>query len=130
MKTKTYMKTNKKMIGSRMTRAALVLGVLLLCAQNLKACYTTLPEPCADGFTFGNCSGENPTFMDLYSTGASYYDVCADAGSHTSNTASSCNPSPQICTFTVHYDGCDGSSSDTPTSFSGYTDILSGTCSN
>jgi hypothetical protein len=122
------MKTNNKMIGSRMTQTALLLGVLL-CAQNLKACVTTLPEVCADGFWTGDCNGDNPNgYADYYVTGAAFYDDCVDAGSHSFGTGSSCDPSPFTCTYTVHVDNCDGSSEDVPESFTSHTYTLVGTC--
>jgi len=125
------MKMNNKMIGSRMTRAALLLGVLS-CAQNLKACWTSLPQPCVDYFQMGNCSGENQTYIDVYVTGASFVDTCANAGNHTNGTSQNCDQfGPVIpCTYTIHIDFCNGRSSDTsaPPSTANEANLF-GTCS-
>jgi hypothetical protein len=109
------MKMTNKMIGSRMTQTALLLGALL-CAQNLMACYVTLPEPCSDGLVSGNCSGESPTgFVYAQITGASSHDVCATASNSQNPSGSyTCDTTSIPCTATLVVFACDGSETDTP----------------
>lgn len=108
------MKINNKLIGSRMTRAALLLGALL-CAQNVKACWISVPVICTDWSINGDCSEDEP-YVDEYSIGASYHNVCSDVGPFYFQTSATCSDAGTSypCTYTLHVDNCDGSSSDTP----------------
>src|ERR1039457_4864318 len=124
------MKINNKMIGSRMTQTALLLGALL-CAQNLKACWIAQPIACADGYSTGNCSGENPTYQDAYVTGASLHDVCVSSTNNDAALHCYTSDVPISCTYTIHVDACDGSSLDipSPTNITVDTVFTSGQCS-
>ncbi len=127
------MKKTNKMTRSRMTRTASLLGVLL-CAQNLTACYIVLPNVCIDISYTGTCSGEYPTtYVDQYSTGASLASYCefGSTGGLGGVSGSSCDQSvtSKGCSYTLHTDYCDGSSSDVPETAGMILTSLKGKCS-
>jgi hypothetical protein len=121
-------KINLKRINMRIKAVAVL---ALFSAISSQACWTTLPDTCVNYFSSGSCGEGQGSWYD-YSSDADFKNVCADAGSHTYNTAQTCGLYwycvMAYCTWTDVYVACDGSTTDTPES-SGYCPVvLTGSC--